>query len=152
MCRNIACHGLSASLRRRTWGSWWMKSLTCPGNACPRMHTCRLERQLCPWLYLNNHDQNAEGNDSRLLFCPHETLPGIFCPPLGLPKIKPEPVGETPEKSWMLIGLEDLSYEGRLRDLKFSLEKRRSQRNILAAYHTLKGVTRKMKWNFTHNM
>lgn len=46
----------------------------------------------------------------------------------------------------MLRGLEQLSCEGRLRDLEFSWRREGPRGNILAAYHTLKGATKKLEW------
>ncbi|XP_051625182.1 uncharacterized protein LOC127461412 [Manacus candei] len=90
-----------------------------------------------------------------LPLCYCETPPGVLCPDLRSPtQERHGPAEVSPEGANKLMkGLEHLSYEDRMRQLGlYSMEQRRVQRNLIAAFQYLKKAYEKAGGTFQKGM
>jgi len=104
------------------------------------------EGQPYPGLHQKQHDKEGKGGDSAPLLHSGETAPGVLCPPLEpSAQRRHGPVEAGPEEATKIIqGLELLCYEERLREFRlFSVEKRKLQRDLIAAFQYFKGAYKK---------
>ena len=107
------------------------------------MCACNPESQSHPWLHKKQCGEQVEGYDSPPLLCSDETPPGVLHPVQG-PQYKKEmdllkQIKRMATK--MIRGLENLSYEKKLRELWL-------WGDLIVTFQYLKGAVRKMGRDF----